>query len=157
MTFLQCPIDPVVQALQDLHQKAKRSWRRRKRRRPSAQRLGQSSPTKSSIRVARWPSNTSPPLCHPTILNMITNLEACGRNTTSYQDSFINTSYLFYQCNIIIMTYKNIHIYIYGCLVFMWHFWHDQGLVFIGFLGMKHAIIWPPMCLDGWYIHIIYL
>jgi hypothetical protein len=100
---------------------------------------------------ARWPSKTSPPVCHPIILNMITNLEACGRNTTSYKDSYMNTSYLFYQCNII-MTYKD--IYIYGCLVFMWHFWHDQGLVFMGFLGMKHATIWFPMRLDGWYIYI---
>ena len=36
---------------------------------------------------------------------------ACGRNTTSYKDSYMNTSYLFYQCNII-MTYKDIYIYI---------------------------------------------
>jgi hypothetical protein len=60
---------------------------------------------------ARWPSKTSPPVCHPIILNMITNLEACGRNTTSYKDSYMNTSYLFYQCNII-MTYKDIYIWL---------------------------------------------
>ena len=104
---------------------------------------------------ARWPSKPSPPVCHPIILNMITNLEVCGRNTTSYKDSYMNTSYYSINATLLLWHIRIYIIYIYGCLVFMWHFWYDQGLVFMGFLGMKHATIWPPMCSDGWYIHII--
>ena len=106
---------------------------------------------------ARWPSKPSPPVCHPIILNMITNLEVCGRNTTSYKDSYMNTSY--YSTNATLLLW-HIRIYIYNIYIWLPSF-HVAFLAwsrpsFHGIFGHETCDNLTPHVF-GWLIYTYYI